>query len=160
MFECLSGADGDGGAGQLQRVVEGVVDAGVEDFAEVVGEVLPAEGGDDGGGDDGGGEDAPAVVEAEAAFFFAAVVAGAADDLPEGDEAEDAEAGDGDVDEREVAFLEWLAAHRRLAEAVDADEGEQREDAADEDDAGAAGVQVAGAGGHVWVCVRLGLHTR
>ena len=87
LFECLSGTDGDGGAGQLQGVVKRVVDAGVEDFAEVVGEVLPAEGGDDGGGDDGGGEDAPAVVEAEAAFFFAAVVAGAADDLPEGDEA-------------------------------------------------------------------------
>ena len=43
---------------------------------------------------------------------------------------------------------------------MDADEGEQREDAADEDDAGAAGVQVAGAGGHVGECVRLGLHTR
>ena len=63
------------------------------------------------------------------------------------------------LNEDEVAFLQGLAAHRRLAEAVDADEGEQREDAADEDDAGAAGVQVAGAGGHVWVCVRLGLHT-
>ena len=59
-----------------------------------------------------------------------------------------------------MAFLQGLAAHRRLAEAVDADEGEQREDAADEDDAGAAGVQVAGAGGHVCDCVRLGLHTR
>ena len=87
LFECLSGADGYCGAGELEGVVEGVVDAGVEDFAEVVGEVLPAECGDDCGGGDGGGEDAPAVVEAEAAFFFAAVVAGAADDLPEGDEA-------------------------------------------------------------------------
>ena len=55
-----------------------------------------------------------------------------------------------------MAFLQGLAAHRRLAEAVDADEGEQREDAANEDDAGAAGVQVAGAGGHVCDCVRLG----
>ena len=87
------------------------------------------------------------------------MVAGAADDLPQGDEAQDAEAGDGDVDEDEVAFLQWLAAHRCLPEAVDADEGKQREDAADEDDAGAAGVQVAGGGGHVCECVRSGLHT-
>ena len=85
------------------------------------------------------------------------MVAGAADDLPEGDEAQDAEAGDGEVDEDEVAFFERQAAHCRLAKAVDADQGKQREDAAYQDDAGAAGVEVAGGGGHVWV--RSGLHT-
>ena len=138
MFEGLPGADGDGGAGQLQGVVEGVVDAGVEDFAEVVGEVLPAECGDDGGGDDGGGEDAPAIIKAEAALFFVPVVACAADDLPQGDEDEDDETGDGDVDKGELAFLQRLTTHRRLTEAVDAVQREQDEDSADEDDAGAA----------------------
>ena len=138
LFEGLPGADGDSGAGQLQGVVEGVVDAGVEDFAEVVGEVLPAECGDDGGRDDGGGEDAPAVVKAEAALFFVTVVARAADDLPQGDEDEDDETGDGDVDEGKLAALQRLAAHRRLTEAVDAVQRQQDEDGADEDDAGAA----------------------
>ena len=66
------------------------------------------------------------------------MVARAADDLPQSDEDEDDEAGDGDVDEGKLAALQRLAAHRRLTEAVDAVQRKQDEDGADEDDAGAA----------------------